>query len=129
MIEFYWPGSMGEWLAFAVAVVTVGFGLLLFLMPRLSFKILHLQSVEGRADSIAEGRATMAGFYLGCGLGCLLLAQPLIYLVLGLGWAFTALGRLVSIVFDRAGSPFNWVSMVIEALLAALPLAFAFGVI
>ena len=70
MIEFYWPGSTGEWLAFAVAVVTVGFGLLLFLMPRLSFGILRLQPVEGRADAIAEGRATMAGFYLGCGLGC-----------------------------------------------------------
>lgn len=129
MIEFYWPGSMGEWLAFAVAVVTVGFGLLLFLMPRLSFRILRLQPVEGRADAIAEGRATMAGFYLGCGLGCLLLAQPLIYLVLGLGWAFTALGRLVSIVLDRAGTRFNWLSLLVEVLLAALPLAYAFGMI
>ena len=113
MIEFYWPGSMGEWLAFAVAVVTVGFGLLLFLMPRLSFKILHLQSVESRADSIAEGRATMAGFSLGCGLG----------------WAFTALGRLVSILFDGAGTRFNWLSLLVEALLAVLPLGFAFGMI
>ena len=112
MIEFYWPGSTGEWLAFAVAVVTVGFGLLLFLMPRLSFGILRLQPVEGRADAIAEGRATMAGFYLGCGLGCLLL-----------------LGRLVSIVFDRAGTRFNWLSLLVEVLLAALPLGFAFGMI
>ncbi|WP_136658224.1 DUF4345 family protein [Nitratireductor sp. XY-223] len=127
MIAFYWPGSTGEWLAFIVAAVTVGFGLLLFLMPRLSFRILRLKPLDERPDAIAEGRATLAGFYLGCGLSCLLLAQPLLYLALGLSWAFTALGRLVSILFDRAGTPFNWASLVFEAVLALLPLGFVFG--
>ena len=127
MIEFYWPGSTGEWLAFIVAAITVAFGLLLFFMPRLSFRILHLKPLDERPDAIAEGRATMAGFYLGCGLSCLLLAQPLLYLALGLSWAFTALGRLVSILFDRAGTRFNWLSMIFEAVLAALPIGFALG--
>lgn len=129
MIAFYWPTTTGEMLAFCVAVITICFGLLLFFMPRLGFRILHLQTIEERPDAIAEGRGTMAGFYLGCGIGCVLLAQPLIYLVLGLSWAFTALGRLTAIVFDRAGTPFNLVSVVIEALLAALPLAYVFGLI
>ncbi|MCP4318583.1 MAG: DUF4345 domain-containing protein [Hyphomicrobiales bacterium] len=129
MIEFCWPTTTGEMLAFGVAVMTIFFGLLLFFMPRFSFRILHLQTIEERPDAIAESRGTMAGFYLGCGLGCIMLAQPLIYLVLGMSWAFTALGRLAAIVFDRAGTPFNLVSVVIEALLAALPLAYVFGYI
>lgn len=129
MIAFYWPGTTGEWLAFAVAAITVAFGLLLFLAPRLSFRMLRLETADGRPDAIAEGRATMAGFYLGCGLCCILLAQPLIYLALGASWAFTALGRLVSIVFDGASTRFNWLSVLFEAMLAVLPLAFVFGLI
>ncbi len=128
-IEFYWPTTTGEMLAFAVAIITIVFGLLLLFMPRLSFRILHLQTIAERPDAIAEGRGTMAGFYLGCGLGAVILAQPLIYLVLGASWAFTALGRLTAIIFDRAGTPYNLVSVVIEALLAALPLAYVLGYI
>ena len=69
MIEFYLPGSVGEALAFAVALITIFFGLLLFFMPRLSFRILHLQTFPDRPDAIAEGRGTMAGFILAAGLG------------------------------------------------------------
>ena len=117
----------GEWLAFVAAAITVLFGMLLFLMPRLSLRILHLQTQPDRPDAIAEARGTMAGFYLGCGLGCILLAQPMLYIVLGASWAFTALGRLVAIVIDRAATPFNLVSVLVEALLALLPLAYVFG--
>jgi len=127
VIEFYWPGTTGEWLAFSVALITIGFGLLLLIMPRLSFRILRLQTRPEHPDAIAEGRGTMAGFYLASGLCCLILAQPLLYLVLGLGWAFTAFGRLMSILFDRGGSRFNWISVLVEAALAVLPLAYVFG--
>ena len=34
----------------------------------------------------------MAGFYLGLGLCCILLAQPLLYLALGFSWLFAAFG-------------------------------------
>ncbi|MEM6462730.1 MAG: DUF4345 family protein [Pseudomonadota bacterium] len=127
MVELYLPGSTGEALAFAVAVITVFFGLLLFFMPRLSLRILHLQTFPDRPDAVAEGRGTMAGFYLGCGLGCLVFAQPLLYVVLGASWAFTALGRLTAVVYDRAATPFNLVSAAIEVVLAILPLAYGLG--
>ncbi|TIQ02288.1 MAG: DUF4345 domain-containing protein, partial [Mesorhizobium sp.] len=42
-------------------------------------------------------------------------------------WLFTAFGRLLSMMSDGANTPFNWVSIVVELVLAALPLAFAFG--
>jgi hypothetical protein len=56
-----------------------------------------------------------------------LLAQPLLYLALGLSWGFTAFGRLVSMLVDRGMTGFNIFSLLFEIALAALALAFAFG--
>ena len=69
----------------------------------------------------------MAGFYLGVGLCCILLAQPLIYLALGASWVMTAFGRLISIVSDNGNTSFNWISIIIEFGLGVLPLLHVFG--
>ena len=122
-----WPTSQGEWLAWSSAVVTVLLGLLFFLAPSLAFRALRLQVKPEKAAAIAEGRGRMSGFYLGVGLCCILLAQPLVYMALGFSWLFTAFGRLLSMMSDGANTPFNWASIVVELVLAALPLAFAFG--
>ncbi|AZN96802.1 DUF4345 domain-containing protein [Mesorhizobium sp. M9A.F.Ca.ET.002.03.1.2] len=124
---FPWPMSQGEWLAWSSAVVTLLFGLLLFLAPGLAFRILRLQVKPEKTAAIAEGRGRMSGFYLGVGLCCILLAQPLLYMALGFSWLFTAFGRLLSMMSDGANTPFNWAFIVVELVLAALPLAFVFG--
>jgi hypothetical protein len=69
----------------------------------------------------------MAGFYLGLGVSALLLAQPLVYLALGASWGFTAFGRLVSMVVDRGFTSFNLASLLLEIILAGLPLLYVFG--
>jgi hypothetical protein len=92
-------------------------------------RILRLQPVPSHPEAVAEARATMAGFYLGVGLCALLLAQPFIYMTLGLSWLFTAFGRLVSMLSDRGNTFYNWVSLVLELVLALLPLGFAFGLV
>lgn len=125
--SFPWPMSEGEWLAWASAVVTVLFGLALFLAPGLSLRALRLQARPEKPAAIAEARGRMAGFYLGVGLCCMLLAQPLIYMALGFSWLFTAFGRLLSMMSDGANTPYNWAMVVVELALSALPLAFAFG--
>ena len=71
----------------------------------------------------------MAGFYLGLGLCCILFAQPMLWVALGVSWGFTAFGRLISMMSDNGNTMYNWISVVIEILLAAMPLAFAFGYI
>lgn len=125
--SFPWPMSQGEWLAWSSAVFTLALGLLLFLAPGIGFRLLRLQPKEGKPQAIAEGRARMSGFYLGVGLCCILLAQPWLYMALGFSWAFTAFGRLLSMMSDGANTPYNWGALFLEVVLAALPLAFVFG--
>jgi len=124
---FPWPLSQGEWLAWSVAVVTVLFGLLLLFAPHVSLKIMRLQTTEKHPEAVAEARATMSGFYLGTGLICILFTpQPFLYMALGFSWLFTAFGRIISMLSDRGNTLYNWVSLVVELALAALPLAFVF---
>jgi len=125
--SFPWPVSQGEWLAWSSAVVTLAFGLALFFAPGLCFRLLRLQPKPEKPAAIAEGRGRMAGFYLGVGLCCIVLAQPLLYMALGFSWLFTAFGRLLSMMSDGANTPYNWAAVVVELVLSALPLAFAFG--
>lgn len=124
---FPWPVSNGEWLAWWSALITVLFGLLFFLAPGLALRLLRLRPAGPQAGAVA--RESMAGFYLGIGLSCILLAQPLLYLALGLCWMLSAFGRLISLLIDRHNSPLNWLILILDLVLAALPLAFALGLV
>jgi hypothetical protein len=125
--EFPWPFTQGEWLAWSSAAVTVLFGLIMLFLPRIGLRILRLQTAPDHPEATSEARATMSGFYLGLGLCCILLAQPLLYMALGFSWLFTVFGRVVSMLSDRGNTLYNWISLVIELVLAALPLAFSLG--
>lgn len=127
--SFPWPTTNGEWAAWASAVVTLVFGLILLFAPRVAFKVLRLQTREDKPHAIAAARGTMAGFYLGVGICSVLLAQPLLYMALGFSWLFTVFGRLISMLSDGGNRLSNWIALVVEIVLAALPLAFAFGFI
>ena len=127
--SFPWPMSQGEWLAWSSAVVTVMLGLIFLFAPRLSFRLLRLQPTEKHPEAVGEARATMSGFYLGLGLCCILLAQPMLYMALGFSWLFTAFGRIVSMMSDSGNTLYNWVWLIIEVTLAALPLISFFGLV
>jgi len=125
--QFPWPYTTGEWVSFGSAAITNVLGLMLFIMPRISLRILRLQTVPGHPEALSEARGTMAGFYLGVGLMAILLAQPLIYLALGVSWGFTAFGRLVSILSDKGNTLFNWISLLFEIALALAAVAYPLG--
>jgi hypothetical protein len=127
MISLYWPQTLGEMLGFGVAAFTALLGLLAFVAPRLAFNIARIEAKV--PDAIAEGRASFGGVFLALGLGTIILAQPLVTLVLGGVWAMMALGRIVSMVFDRAVSPYNSAATLFEAALGAAALAGPLGYI
>ena len=128
-LSFPWPMSQGEWLGWISALVTVLAGLVFLFAPGTMLRALRLQAAPDRPQALAEVRGRMAGFYLGLGLSAILLAQPLVYMALGFSWAFTAFGRLVSMLSDGGGRPYNLGLFDVEVLLAALPLLFAFGLV
>lgn len=124
---FPWPVTDGEWLGFGSAAVTVLIGLIHLFFPWVGLRLTRLRTAENHPEALAAIRANMAGFLLGLGLCCILLAQPLLYVALGFCWLFTVFGRLISMLSDRGGTLLNWVWIAVELVLAAMPLAFSLG--
>lgn len=128
-IAFPWPFTQGEWLAWTSAAITMLLGLAMLFAPRLVFRVLRLQTNPNHPEAVGVARATMSGFYLGVGLACILLAQPLLYLTLGLCWGLSAFGRVISMLSDQGNTLVNWVWLAVELCLAGLALAFALGLV
>ncbi|URK86865.1 DUF4345 domain-containing protein [Rhizobium sp. RCAM05350] len=126
-MEFYIPTETGEFLAFCAAVVTSLLGLVFLFAPGIAFRALGIDLREGRRGGYAEARSTMGGFHLGLGIAALLLAQPMVYLALGAAFALAAFGRILSMLSDSGSTVVNWLYLVIQIVLSALPLAYVFG--
>lgn len=122
-----WPASQGEWLAASSAAVTVLIGLFSLFAPRLRLRILGLALAADGRLGLGAARGSLAGFPLGIGLASLILAQPFVYMALGLSWAFAAFGRLISILSDGGNGVGNWTMLLAEVVLAFLPLFFVFA--
>lgn len=115
---FPWPVSGGEWLAFVSGAATVGFGL--WTIAALLFT--HFPSA-------LTVRAHAAGLMIGVGLVAVVMAQPLIYLALGAGWAFAALVQIVAMArHGRAGAA-SLAGLIGALVLATLPILHAFGIV
>lgn len=128
-MAFYLPSSQGEWLAWTVGVITLVFGLILMFAPRISLKILRLSAPDLRPHALSTIRSTIAGPYIGLGVASLLFAQPFLWMALGCVWGFVLFGRLISMMSDKTNTFYNWIAVVLELMLAAGPLLFAFGFI
>lgn len=126
-MEFYIPTDTGEFLAFCAAVVTSLIGLVFLFAPGIAFRALGIGIREGRRGGYAEARSTMGGFHLGLGIAALLLAQPMVYLALGAAFALAAFGRILSMLSDGGSTVVNWLYLIVQIVLSALPLAYAFG--
>ncbi|QND48591.1 DUF4345 family protein [Rhizobium lusitanum] len=127
-MEFYFPTDLGERLAYCSAAFTAVIGLVVMFAPGYTYRFLRLQVREGRTEAYAEARSA-GGFYLGFGVVAILLGQPMIYLALGASFAIAAFGRILSIMSDRGSAWLNLLLLVVQAVLAALPLLYGFGYI
>jgi hypothetical protein len=125
-MEFYFPTELGEQLAFAAAAFAAAMGLVLMFAPGISLRFFGLQPRDGRPEGFAEIRS-IGGFYIGLGLGALLLAQPMVYLALGAGFALALFARILSMASDHGATFRNYLLLIVQALLAALPLGYALG--
>lgn len=125
-MEFYIPTETGEFLAFCAAIATALFGLFALFAPGIALKLAGLQPREASREGFAFVRSA-GGFYAGVAVAALLMAQYLIYMAIGGGFAIAAFGRILSLMSDGSFTMKNLLVLAIQAVLAALPLGYAFG--
>ncbi|WP_411036396.1 DUF4345 domain-containing protein [Shinella sp. BYT-45] len=125
-MEFYIPTETGELLAFCAAIATALFGLFGLFAPRTALKLAGLQIREDSREGLAFARSA-GGFYTGLAVVALMMAQSWIYMGIGGGFALAAFGRLLSMVSDASFTARNLLVLLVQAVLAALPLGYVFG--
>ncbi|MDR6755520.1 hypothetical protein J2Y48_000805 [Mycoplana sp. BE70] len=127
-MEFYVPTETGEFLAFCGALAALLFGLVGLFAPRSSLKFNGLQLRDGTAEGYAAARS-LGGFHAGLALSAVMVAQDWAYLAVGSAFALAAFGRVLSMMSDASFSMKNLALLVAQLVLAALPLAYVFGLV
>ncbi|MEO9575669.1 MAG: DUF4345 family protein [Tateyamaria sp.] len=82
------------------ALLTIGFGLFGFLAPRYTASALDLAPTDSTMG-LSEMRASVGGLFVVAGAAAIWLGQPLGYAMIGFAFAGAALGRVLSLVFDK----------------------------
>ena len=129
MLEFPLPISTGEWLAFLAAAGGIMVGLGLMIVPSRIMTFLGLVPSYVQPKGFSEVRGPFAGAWLGMGIACILLAQPLVYLAFGIMLATVIVGRVVSFAADGSFNAHTVMLTVIEAIMAFFAIAFPLGII
>ena len=110
--------SLVEWLPRIGAIFTLLFGVVGFFKPRL---ITDGQQIALESSmALSEARVVFGGLHLGGGLMALALDQPVIYLTLGVGWAFGLLARFYSMLADKTSLQHSMPGIVVDSLMAFL---------
>lgn len=130
MIDFVLPQTLGEWLAWLTAFATLLVGLAMMLAPRVFLSFVGLAPVPDRRDGLSETRSFIGGGTVGLALAVLLLhPQPLLYFALGMTFALMVVGRVLSLIVDRATGKVAMLGLAIEIAAAFFPFAYTFGLI
>lgn len=126
-MDFTLPVETGEQLAFGAAVFVVLIGLTMLLAPGFSLRMLGFDPPQSGTAPYSEIRSSLGGLYVGLGLAAILVAQPFVYFAMGSAFAMAALARLLSVLADRGRTIRNLLLIVVQSLLALLPLGYFFG--
>ncbi|MBI4854858.1 MAG: DUF4345 family protein [Acidobacteria bacterium] len=98
------------------ALITTALGIMGLVLPNRAAKFISLEP-QGLIGW-SEIRATYGGFFLLLGLSCLYLQMDIVYFVVGLAWVGAAIGRTISVVFDKSTSAKNFGGIAFESLIA-----------
>ncbi|MFB2551246.1 AGROH133_08824 family phage infection protein [Ensifer soli] len=128
-MDFYIPTDQGEFLAFSAALATALFGLGMMLFPGTTLRLLGLDLRGETRRGLAEARSLVGGTHAGFALAAVFLAQPMVYLALGAALALGVFSRILSMMSDRSAGLATGAILLVQTVLAALPLAYVFGLI
>lgn len=127
--QFVAPASGAGWAIAVVAAVTAAFGLVCLALPGQALRLLRLERAADRPAAHGEIRGLVAGFHLATGLSVLAYGGIFLHLALGICWAAAAFGRMIHMLSDGANDGYNWLMLVANLAMAAVPLAIVFGAI
>ncbi|MEP4246320.1 DUF4345 family protein [Tateyamaria sp.] len=91
---------MIDFLNIIAALLTIGFGLFGFIAPRFTAEALDLAPTKSTMG-LSEMRASVGGLFVVAGLAAITLGAPLAYAMIGFAFAGAALGRVLSLIFDK----------------------------
>lgn len=92
--------AMIDILNIAAALLTIGFGLFGFLAPRYTASALDLAPTDSTMG-LSEMRASVGGLFVVAGAAALWLGSSTAYAMIGFAFAGAALGRILSMIFDK----------------------------
>jgi hypothetical protein len=102
----------------AIAVATIGFGMLSVVSPTTAEKFTGLETPTPRG--VSEIRSVLGGVFVGLGAAALIYGTPSAYGTLGIGYLGIGFVRTGSIFFDKASTPSNWSSLAFEVVCGIL---------
>ena len=105
------------------AAITIGLGLLGFMLPDVVASMVGIEAKSGLARS--EVRATYGGLFIGLGVSCLWFQSHEMFLAVGIAWCLAAVARFMAIFIEHEASPKNIGGIVLEAGIGALFLSSA----
>lgn len=105
-------------LNFAAGAITIALGALGWLATRWTMDVLDMRAGPTNM-AYTEVSAASGCLFVGLGLGAILINDPLAWVVMGLAYAGAALGRITSIMRDKAWSRQSLTFFGCEAGLAA----------
>lgn len=108
---------MTDILNIIAALLTVGFGSFGFLAPRYTASALDLEPTKSTMG-LSEMRASVGGLFVIMGLAAIWSGHPIAYAMIGFAFVGAALGRVVSLIFDKPPVKKVLVFGGIEAVLA-----------
>ena len=104
-----------------LALLTIGFGFLGWLMPDYTMRTVDLRD-GGSSMGKSEVRAASGALFVVAGLGALILATPAGFAMIGFIWGGGALGRITSLILDGI-TRLKWIFFVSELAVAVIALS------
>jgi hypothetical protein len=125
-MELYFPTELPEQLAFLGAALSALAGLFILVLPAAALRLSGFAIGEVTPEGYGSVRST-GGLYLGLGVIAIFLAQDWTYLALGVSAAMGAFGRLVSMIADRGLTLRSTGLLLLQVVVAVLPLGYVLG--
>jgi len=110
--------TLAQWLPVVGALITLLIGLVGFFKPALLLD--QIDITLGSPAAVSEARAVFGGMNLGTAVAALVMNEPVVFTLLGIGWATLLAARFWSLAVDGIGVKGAIPGIVVDSVIAFL---------